>query len=83
LINRAIPIIKDEYVTMDFGTGALKVTPAHDMNDNMLGQKHGLEVIDIFNEDGTLNSDAQIYIGEDRFAARKKIAKELEEKVIS
>ena len=80
LINRRIPIITDEYVTMDFGTGALKVTPAHDMNDNQLGQKHNLEVVDIFNEDGTLNAEAQIYIGEDRFAARKKIAIELEEK---
>jgi len=80
LINRRIPIIADDYVAMDFGTGALKVTPAHDMNDNQLGQKHGLEVVDIFNEDGTLNADAQIYIGEDRFEARKKISKELEEK---
>ena len=80
LINRRIPIIADEYVTMDFGTGALKVTPAHDINDNMLGQKHNLEVIDILNEDGTLNETAQIYIGEDRFEARKKIVKELEEK---
>jgi valyl-tRNA synthetase len=80
LINRRIPIITDEYVTMDFGTGALKVTPAHDMNDNQLGQKHKLEVVDIFNEDGTLNAEAQIYIGEDRFEARKKIVKELEEK---
>ena len=60
LINRRIPIITDEYVTMDFGTGALKVTPAHDMNDNQLGQKHNLEVVDIFNEDGTLNEAAQI-----------------------
>lgn len=80
LINRRIPIIADDYVAMDFGTGALKVTPAHDMNDNQLGQKHGLEVVDIFNEDGTLNEAAQIYIGEDRFEARKKISKELEEK---
>ncbi|MCY7310357.1 MAG: valine--tRNA ligase, partial [Chitinophagaceae bacterium] len=80
LINRRIPIITDEYVTMDFGSGALKVTPAHDINDNQLGQKHNLEVVDIFNEDGTLNAEAQIYIGEDRFEARKKIAKELEEK---
>ena len=80
LINRRIPIIADEYVTMDFGTGALKVTPAHDINDNMLGQKHNLEVIDILNEDGTLNETAQIYIGEERFEARKKIVKELEEK---
>jgi valyl-tRNA synthetase len=80
LINRRIPVITDEYVSMDFGTGALKVTPAHDMNDNQLGQKHGLEVVDIFNEDGTLNAEAQIYVGEDRFAARKLIAIELEEK---
>ncbi|MFT3908179.1 MAG: valine--tRNA ligase [Ferruginibacter sp.] len=80
LINKRIPIITDDYVTMEFGTGALKVTPAHDMNDNMLGQKHGLDVVDIFNDDGTLNNDAQIYIGLDRFAARKKIAVELEEK---
>jgi valyl-tRNA synthetase len=80
LINRRIPIITDEYVTMEFGTGALKITPAHDINDNQLGQKHNLDVVDIFNEDGTLNEDAQIYIGEDRFEARKKIVKELEEK---
>ncbi len=80
LINRRIPIITDEYVTMDFGTGALKVTPAHDMNDYQLGQKHKLEVVDIFNEDGTLNETAQILIGEDRFEARKKIVKELEAK---
>lgn len=80
LINRRIPIVPDEYVTMDFGTGALKVTPAHDINDNMLGQKHNLEIIDILNEDGTLNETAQIYVGEDRFEARKKIVKELEEK---
>ncbi len=80
LINRAIPIIEDEYVTMDFGTGCLKVTPAHDMNDYQLGQKHNLEVIDILNEDGTLNEKAQIFVGDDRFIARKKIAKELEAK---
>ena len=80
LINRRIPLITDEYVTMDFGTGALKITPAHDINDNMLGQKHNLEVVDIFNEDGTLNEVAQIFIGEDRFEARKKIVKELEAK---
>ena len=80
LINRRIPIITDEYVTMDFGTGALKVTPAHDLNDNLLGQKHQLEIIDILNEDGTLNEAAQIYVGEERFAARKKIVAELEVK---
>jgi valyl-tRNA synthetase len=80
LINRRIPIIADDYVTMDFGTGALKVTPAHDMNDNQLGQKHNLEIVDIFNDDGTLGPDAQIYIGLDRFEARKKIVAELQEK---
>lgn len=80
LINRAIPVIEDEYVTMDFGTGCLKVTPAHDMNDYELGKKHNLPVIDIFNDDGTLNEKAQIFIGEDRFIARKKISKALEEK---
>ena len=80
LIGRRIPIITDEYVTMDFGTGALKVTPAHDINDYQLGQKHGLEVVDVFNDDGTLSKEAQIHIGLDRFEARKVIAKELEEK---
>jgi valyl-tRNA synthetase len=78
LINREIPVILDEYVTMDFGTGCLKVTPAHDLNDYELGQKHNLPVIDILNEDGTLNESAQILVGEDRFAARKKIAVLLE-----
>jgi valyl-tRNA synthetase len=78
LINRAIKIIEDDYVAMDFGTGCLKVTPAHDMNDYDLGVKHKLEVIDILNEDGTLNDQAQILIGEDRFIARKKIVKMLE-----
>ena len=80
LINRRIPIITDDYVTMEFGTGALKVTPAHDMNDHQLGQKHQLEVVDIFNHNGTLSEAAQIYVGLDRFDARKKIAAELEEK---
>ena len=79
LISRAIPIIEDDYVAMDFGTGCLKVTPAHDMNDYELGRKHQLEVVDILNEDGTLNSKAKILVGEDRFIARKKIAKLLEE----
>jgi len=78
LINRAIPIITDEYVTMDFGTGCLKVTPAHDPNDYELGIKHNLPVIDILNEDGTLNEKAQILVGMDRFAARKEILKQLE-----
>jgi valyl-tRNA synthetase len=79
LINREIPIILDEYVTMDFGTGCLKVTPAHDLNDYELGIKHHLPVIDILNDDGTLNEKAQILVGEDRFAARKKIAVLLDE----
>ncbi|WP_448697988.1 valine--tRNA ligase [Mucilaginibacter sp. AW1-3] len=79
LINREIPVILDEYVSMDFGTGCLKVTPAHDLNDYELGQKHNLPVIDILNDDGTLNDKAQILVGEDRFAARKKIAVLLEE----
>jgi valyl-tRNA synthetase len=80
LINRRIPIIADDYVAMDFGTGALKVTPAHDVNDYALGQKHQLEIVDIFNDNGTLSEEAQIYIGLDRFEVRKKIAIELEEK---
>ncbi len=80
LINRRVPIITDEYVTMDFGTGALKVTPAHDVNDYTLGQKHNLEIIDVFNDDGTMSEAAQIYVGQDRFAVRKQIAVELEEK---
>ncbi len=79
LINRSVPIIEDEYVSMDFGTGCLKVTPAHDPNDYELGVKHKLEVIDILNPDGTLNDLAQILVGEDRFIARKKIGKLLDE----
>ncbi|NBB21132.1 valine--tRNA ligase [Runella sp. CRIBMP] len=79
LINREIPIITDEYVTMDFGTGALKVTPAHDQNDYDLGVKHKLEIIDILTEEGKLNEKALILVGEDRFVARKKIIKLLEE----
>jgi valyl-tRNA synthetase len=79
LINRAIPIIEDEYVDIEFGTGCLKVTPAHDINDYELGLKHKLEVIDILNDDGTLNEKAQILVGEDRFVARKMIAKKLKE----
>jgi valyl-tRNA synthetase len=79
LINRSIPIIEDEYVTMEFGTGCLKVTPAHDANDYELGKKHNLDLIDILNEDGTLNEKAQILVGEDRFIARKKIARLLKD----
>jgi len=79
LINKEIPIILDDYVDMEFGTGCLKVTPAHDLNDYELGLKHNLPVIDILNDDGTLNEKAQILVGEDRFAARKKIVPLLEE----
>ncbi|WP_281979385.1 valine--tRNA ligase [Tenacibaculum mesophilum] len=80
LCNREIPIIEDEYVDVEFGTGCLKVTPAHDENDKTLGDKHKLEVIDIFNEDATLNSFGLHYEGKDRFVVRKEISKELEEK---
>ena len=79
LINKAIPIIEDPYVDMEFGEGALKITPAHDPNDYEIGKRHDLEVIDILNPNGTLNEKAQILIGEDRFVARKKIKKLLEE----
>ncbi|GHT13549.1 valine--tRNA ligase [Bacteroidia bacterium] len=79
LVNREIPVIEDDYVDMEFGTGCLKVTPAHDINDYMLGEKHHLEVIDIFNDDGTLNEKAQIYVGQDRFDVRKQIEKDLAE----
>ncbi|WP_149241605.1 valine--tRNA ligase [Dyadobacter sp. 32] len=79
LINRAIPIIADDYVEMEFGTGCLKVTPAHDTNDYELGKRHNLPIIDLLNEDGTLNEKAQILVGEDRFIARKKIIKLLDE----
>ncbi|QMU30050.1 valine--tRNA ligase [Adhaeribacter radiodurans] len=78
LINRAIPIIQDEYVDMEFGTGALKVTPAHDINDYELGHRHNLASIDILNDNGTLNESAQLYIGEDRFVVRKKIVKDID-----
>ncbi|HEX8356633.1 MAG TPA: class I tRNA ligase family protein, partial [Segetibacter sp.] len=80
LIDRRIPVIFDEYVDPAFGTGALKVTPAHDINDYNLGLKHNLEVVDTLNEDGTLSEAAQIYVGVDRFAARKKIVVELKTK---
>ncbi|XLS28301.1 valine--tRNA ligase [Flavobacteriaceae bacterium M23B6Z8] len=80
ICNRVIPIIEDTYVDMEFGTGCLKVTPAHDMNDKALGDKHSLEIIDIFNEDATLNSYGLHYEGKDRFVVRKEIVKELKEK---
>jgi len=82
LCNRVIPIIEDEYVDVEFGTGCLKVTPAHDENDKVLGDKHKLEVIDIFHEDASLNSFGLHYEGKDRFVARKEVVKELEEKGI-
>lgn len=78
MVNRPVPIIFDEYIDMEFGTGALKVTPAHDINDYNLGQKHGLPVVDTINDDGTMSKAAQFYIGEDRFIVRKKITKVLE-----
>ncbi|WP_443633953.1 valine--tRNA ligase [Candidatus Marifrigoribacter sp. Uisw_064] len=79
ICNREIPIIEDEYVDVEFGTGCLKVTPAHDVNDKVLGDKHQLEVIDIFNEDASLNSFGLHYQGKDRFVARKEVVLELEE----
>ena len=79
LINRSVPVIFDTYVDREFGTGALKVTPAHDVNDYNLGLKHKLEVVDTINPDGTLSAAAQRYIGEDRFVVRKKIVQDLKE----
>ena len=78
LINRSVPVIFDEYVDRAFGTGALKVTPAHDINDYNLGLKYKLEVVDTFNPDGTMSEAAQLYTGEDRFVVRKKITQELQ-----
>ena len=80
LIERVVPIIFDEYIDMDFGTGALKVTPAHDINDYQLGDKHRLDIIDILNDDGTLNESAGMYVGQDRFSVRKQIAIDLKNK---
>ena len=79
LVGRAIPIIRDEYVDIEFGTGALKVTPAHDVNDYMLGEKYNLETIDIFNDDGTINDKVGMYVGVDRFECRKQIELDLQE----
>jgi valyl-tRNA synthetase len=79
IVNRTIPIILDEYVDMEFGTGCLKVTPAHDLNDYDLGKKHGLESINILNDDATLNENGLHYQGKDRFDVRKQISKELDE----
>lgn len=80
LLNRSIPIIEDEYVDREFGTGCLKITPAHDINDYNLGLKYKLDTIDIFNDNGTLNEAAQLYVGKDRFVVRDEIAKDLDEK---
>ncbi len=79
LVGRSVPIIRDEYVDIEFGTGALKVTPAHDVNDYMLGEKYNLETIDIFNDDGTINDKVGMYVGVDRFDCRKQIEKDLQE----
>ena len=77
LVNRVIPVIEDEYVDIEFGTGCLKVTPAHDVNDYMLGEKHNLQSIDIFNDNGTLSEAAGLYVGMDRFDVRKQIEQDL------
>ena len=79
LVNRVIPVIEDRYVDIEFGTGCLKVTPAHDTNDYMLGKTHNLETIDIFNADGTISEQSPLYVGMDRFDCRKQIAKDLQE----
>ena len=78
LVGRSIPVIRDTYVDIGFGTGALKVTPAHDVNDYMLGEKYGLETIDIFNDDGTINDKVGLYVGQDRFDVRRRIEKDLD-----
>ena len=80
IVGRSIPIIEDSYVDVEFGTGSLKITPAHDPNDKLIGEKHQLEVIDIFNDDATLNKNGLHYEGKDRFVVRKLIVKELEDK---
>ena len=79
LVNRVIPVIEDRYVDVEFGTGCLKVTPAHDTNDYMLGKTHNLETIDIFNADGTISEQSPLYVGMDRFECRKVITKDLED----
>jgi len=80
VVEREVPIIADDYVDMEFGTGCLKITPAHDQNDYEIGQKHGLEIIDMLNPDGTLSEAAEHYVGEDRFEARKSMIKALEDR---
>lgn len=79
IVNRIVPIMEDEYVDIEFGTGCLKVTPAHDVNDYILGEKYNLEIIDVFNDDGTLNRHGLQYEGMDRFAVRKQIEKDLQD----
>ncbi len=79
MVNRAVPIIFDSYVDMEFGTGALKITPAHDVNDYEIGKRHNLEVIDVINDNGTIAEAGQIFVGEDRFIARKMAKKKLKE----
>ena len=79
LVNRVVPIIMDDYVDLEFGTGCLKVTPAHDVNDYMLGEKYNLPSIDIFNDNGTISEAGGLYVGMDRFDVRKQIAKDLQE----
>lgn len=79
LVGRVIPVIEDEYVDIEFGTGCLKVTPAHDVNDYMLGEKYNLQAIDIFNDDATISEAAGMYVGQERFAVRKQIAIDLQE----
>ncbi|MCK9255612.1 MAG: valine--tRNA ligase, partial [Bacteroidales bacterium] len=79
ILDRVVPVIFDSYVDMEFGTGCLKITPAHDINDYEIGIRHNLESIDIFNDDGTLNKSAQVFVGEDRFKARKLAVEKLEE----
>jgi valyl-tRNA synthetase len=79
LVDRWVPIIQDDYIDMEFGTGALKVTPAHDINDYNIGERHNLETIDVLNDDGTISLAGQVFIGQDRFEARKNAVKKLEE----
>jgi valyl-tRNA synthetase len=79
MVNREVPIIVDDYIDIEFGTGCLKVTPAHDTNDYEIGKRHNLEIIDTFNDDGTISEAGQVFVGEDRFVVRKKVAKLLKE----
>ena len=80
IVGREVPIIEDDYVDIEFGTGALKITPAHDINDYEIGQRHQLEIIDSMDDNAVLNENGKHYQGKDRFTVRKEIAKELEEK---